>query len=206
MTPLTKDPPSNALTRFVLPRASQGFPGRPRAQSNSILIFIVNTTYTKSMFWNSKAVFPNHFRLAAPYRREMQFTAPTGKTMAICFKVWWHFENSIFNDVLKNALARAPAEYRKLHPVGKHLSLIFYRSFYFYRLTLSTQKSMFWNSKASVTVLAQAHQAHGSADTSSHLIDRMQCDGFVCNLAAGRIMLSVERLRWALLLKERHSE
>ena len=50
---------------------------------------------------------------------------------AICFKVWWHFENSVFDDILKNALARGTPEYRKWHlgccgiPVGNHCSKCF---------------------------------------------------------------------------------
>ena len=31
--------------------------------------------------------------LAVPYGRERQFAAPSSEPIAICFKVWWHFEN-----------------------------------------------------------------------------------------------------------------
>ena len=69
-------------------------------------------------------VFPNHFRLAAPYTRQTQFAAPSGEPIAIYFKVWWHFESGIFNDIVKNAVARSTPEYRKWHPaVPRHSGL-----------------------------------------------------------------------------------
>jgi len=34
-----------------------------------------------------RAVFPNVIRLAAPYRRKISFSAPTGEPIAIFFKV-----------------------------------------------------------------------------------------------------------------------
>jgi len=58
-------------------------------------------------------MFPNLFRLAAPYRREMSLVAPSGEPIAICIKILLHFENSIFNDVLKNTLALGTPEHRK---------------------------------------------------------------------------------------------
>jgi len=33
------------------------------------------------------AVFHNFFRLAAPYRRQIQLAVPSGEPIAICFKV-----------------------------------------------------------------------------------------------------------------------
>jgi len=62
------------------------------------------------------AVFPNFFRLAAPHTRQIYFAVPNGDPRAIRFKVLWHFETNIFNDILKNALARITPEYRKWHP------------------------------------------------------------------------------------------
>jgi len=48
--------------------------------------------------------------------------ALSGELTAICFKVCWPFENSIFNDILKNALTRGTPEYHKSNdpPVGDH--------------------------------------------------------------------------------------
>jgi len=42
--------------------------------------------------------------------------APTGESIAICFEVWWLYENRTFHGILKNALARGTPEHRKWHP------------------------------------------------------------------------------------------
>ena len=41
--------------------------------------------------------------------------APSGKLIAICFKVWWLFWKHIFTDILEKALARGTPVYCKWH-------------------------------------------------------------------------------------------
>ena len=47
--------------------------------------------------------------------------AASGEAEAICFKVWWHFQNVAFDDILKNALARGIASI-----VDRTLELFFF--------------------------------------------------------------------------------
>lgn len=53
----------------------------------------------------STAVFPNLFR----------FATPCGELEAICFKIWWSFENAFLNDDLKNVLVCGIPEYCNWH-------------------------------------------------------------------------------------------
>ena len=72
--------------------------------------------YIVILFWSASPVFPNLFRLTAPCKNEIYFAAPSGGFIAICRKVWWHWENALFDDILKNVLARGTPEYREWHP------------------------------------------------------------------------------------------
>jgi len=57
------------------------------------------------------------FGLRHPTAGEYNLLHPVAKPIAICFEVCGHFENSIFEDILKNAVARGT-------PVGKNCSTL----------------------------------------------------------------------------------
>jgi len=90
-----------------------------RIPKNSDL-FNTNAHPSRQGSW-ANPVFSNHFRLAARHRRQIQFAAPSGERIAIFFKVWWHFENSIYNGMFKNVLTRSTPEYRECHPGSEPL-------------------------------------------------------------------------------------
>jgi len=51
--------------------------------------------------------FPILLDLRRPTEGKYNLRHPVGvETTAICFRVWWYFESTIFNNILKNALAR----------------------------------------------------------------------------------------------------
>ena len=47
----------------------------------------------------SSPVFPNLFRLAAPYRKKI-ICGTRWRNIESCFEVWWHFENGSFSQWL----------------------------------------------------------------------------------------------------------
>ena len=77
----------------------------------------VATTIAPNKSWSTRPVFPDLFRVASPYGREMIY-GTQWRTIAVCCKVWWYFENSSFNDILKYVLTRGTPEYCKRHPMA----------------------------------------------------------------------------------------